>query len=221
MLVNPVRLIKDRMGHPLEAYWEIEVRDANGKLLTFRKFKAKSWLAQFMGVLKGHFTITAGLNANYGNSPVTDISGAVRPYPYVGQNLYNSGLCLNAGSGDSSYGLVVGSSDTPNTVTTYAMGNIIPHGSGANQLVYGQTTMENPTNPSGTNYWIFRIIRTFTNNSGASITVKEIGLIVASWAYDNANTHRFFLIARDVINPVTIPSGATLTVRYIPKITVS
>ena len=223
MLVNPVRLvkdrIKDRMGHPLEAYWEIEVRDTNGKLLTFRKFKAKSWLAQFVFVLKGHFMMTIGVNANAGNTQVTDTSGVARGYPYIGQSIYNSGLCLNAVSGDSSYGLVVGSSDTPNAINTYAMGNIIPHGSGANQLLYGQTTIENPTNPTGTNYWMFRIIRTFTNNSGASITVKEIGLIMASW--DSSGATRYFLIARDVISPVTVPAGATLTVRYIPKITVS
>jgi hypothetical protein len=218
MLVNPVRWVKDRMGHPLEAYWEIEVRDASGKLLTFRKFKAKSWLPQFLGLLKGQFMISFGSSANAGNAPVTDTSGAVRGVPN-NYYLYSCGLQLYAGDGVGDYGLVVGSSDTPNTVNTYTMGAIIPHGNSANQLYYGATSIENPTNPSGTNYWIFRIIRIFTNNSGGSITVKEIGLIVKT--SDSGGTARYFLIARDVISPVTVPAGATLTVRYIPKITVS
>jgi hypothetical protein len=219
MLVNPVRWVKDRMGHPLEAYWEIEVRDASGKLLTFRKFKAKSWLAQFIGMLKGQFMLIYGASANGGNVNIIDTSGTARAYPAVPSYIYNSGLCLYAGDGVGDFGLVVGSSDTPNTVNTYTMGAIISHGNGSGQLYYGATTMENPQNPSGTNYWIFRIIRTFTNNSGGSITVKEIGLIVK--CYDSGGNTRYFLIARDVISPVTVPNGATLTIRYIPKITVS
>jgi hypothetical protein len=220
MLVNPVRWIKDRTGHPLEAYWEIEVRDANGKLLTFRKFKAKSWLPQFLGLVKGQFMTVHGVNTNTGNAPVTDTSGAVRYYPCVGStSAWTVFMSLYAGDGVGDYGLVVGSSDAPNTVNQYAMGAIIPHGNAANQLYYGATTMENPQNPPNTNYWFFRIIRTFTNNSGGSITVKEIGLIVRT--NDSIPATRYFLIARDVISPVTVPNGATLTVRYIPKITVS
>jgi hypothetical protein len=218
MLVNPVRWIKDRIGHPLEAYWEIEVRDASGKLLTFRKFKAKSWLAQFLGIIKGQFMTPYG-TPNNGNVSVTDTSGTARGYPRAESALCNAGLPLYAGESVGDYGLVVGSSDTPNTVNTYTMGAIIPHGNASGQLYYGATTIDNPQNPTNTNYWFFRIIRTFTNNSGASITVKEIGLLVKS--NDSGNVARYFLIARDVISPVTVPNGATLTVRYIPKITVS
>jgi len=220
MLVNPVRLIKDRMGHPLEAFLEIEVRDANGKLLTFRKTKAKSLLAQFLGLVKGQLATTYGSSANAGNSPVLDTGGVTRYYPCTYNNTSPYFLMpANSGQGDSSYGLVVGSSDAPNTVNQYAMGALIPNGTGANQLSYGTHTIENIQNPPGTNYWMFRFIRTFTNNSTSSVTVKEIGLIVLT--NDSGNTGRYFLIARDVISPVTVPSGATLTIRYIFKVTVS
>jgi hypothetical protein len=220
MLVNPVRWVKDRMGHPLEAYLEIEVRDTNGKLLTFRKTKAKSLLAPFLGLVKGQLATSFGSTANAGNSTLLDISGATRTYPATVSNYSTYFLMTsNAGPGDSSYGLVVGSSDAPNAVNQYVMGAIIPNGTGANQLSYGTQTFENIQNPSGTNYWFFRIIRTFTNNSTSSITVKEIGLMVC--AYDSGLAARYFLIARDVISPVTVPSGATLTVRYILKVTVS
>jgi hypothetical protein len=219
MLVNPVRWIKDRVGHPLETFIELEVRDANGKLLTFRKAKAKSWLPQFLGLLKGQFMMIYGTNTNGGNSPVTDTSGTVRYYPRTDYTVYQGVMCLYAGDGVGDYGLVVGSSDTPNVINTYTMGAIIPHGNASGQLYYGATAIENPTNPTGTNNWIFRTIRVFNNNSGASITVKEIGLLVKT--VDTGGAARYFLIARDVISPVTVPSGATLTVRYIVKITVS
>ena len=219
MLVNPVRWIKDRMGHSLEAYWEIEVRDASKKLLTFRKFKAKSWLPQFLALIKGQFAIPYGTSTNKGNAPVTDIFGRGRNYPHPDAYLRYSGLCLYADEGVSDYGIVVGSSDTPNTVNTYAMGAIIPHGSEPGQLRYGSMIIDNPQNPPGTNYWLFKMTRIFLNSSNESITVREIGLIVKTKDFNY--TLAYFLIARDVISPVTVPPDATLTVRYIPKITVS
>jgi hypothetical protein len=219
MLVNPVRWIKDRVGHPLETFIELEVRDASGKLLTFKRAKAKSLLAQFLGLLKGQFAVSWGANVS-GNSPVVDTSGTTRNCPCASGYLYYSGMLLNSGSGDSSYGLVVGTSDAPNAVNQYAMGAIITHGSGTGQLYYGSHTIENVTNPAGTNNWIIRITRVFTNNSTSSVTVKEIGLIALSQD-SGCQPTRYFLIARDVISPVTVPPGSTLTVRYIFKITVS
>jgi hypothetical protein len=220
MLVNPVRWVKDKIiGHPLEAYWEIEVRDANGKLLKFRRNKAKSLLPQFLGLLKGQFMLIFDSDQNAGNSPVTDISGTVRYYPYTTTVIYRTCMCMCAGIGVDEYGLVVGSSDAPNAINQYAMGAKIPHGNESGKLYYGAISFENTSNPPGTNNWIIRIIRTFSNNSGSSITVKEIGLIVK--AYDSTASARLYLIARDVISPVTVPAGSTLTVRYILKITVS
>jgi uncharacterized membrane protein YczE len=68
----------------------------------------------------------------------------------------------------------------------------------------------------------FRVIRTFTNNTSSPITVYEIGLAIAN-AYNIGGTTiytYYFLIARDVLSsPQTIPAGATLTVRYIFKVT--
>jgi hypothetical protein len=221
MLVNPVRWVKDRMGHPLEAYLEIEVRDANGKLLTFRKTKAKSLLAQFLGLLKGQFAISYGVMLNQGNVNIIDTSGVSRSYPLISSSypIQYAGICLFAGEGVGDYGIVVGVSDIANTINQYSMGGQIQHGSGTNQLMYGAMTIESPSNPSGTNNWVVRLIRTFSNSSGSAITVKEIGIIVKTM--DTSPTARYFLIARDVISPVTVPANSTLTVRYILKITVS
>jgi hypothetical protein len=62
--------------------------------------------------------------------------------------------------------------------------------------------------------WLFRVVRSFTNASGAAITVYEVGLIVAlprDWSY-----YACFLLARDVISGgINVPDGATLTLRYV------
>jgi hypothetical protein len=202
-----------------EIYCEVEVRDENGKLLKFKRFKAHSWLKQYYGLVKGLFANPYG-GSSSGNVSITDISGTNRDYPTsISYVIGYIGMSILAAVGDVSYGLVIGTSDTANTINTYNMGGIITHGSGSGQMLYGGITIENPTNPSG-NDWIFRIIRVFTNNSGASITVKEIGIIVR--VLDSTNNARSFLIARDVISAgVTVPNGSTLTVRYIPKITVA
>jgi hypothetical protein len=201
-----------------EIYWEMEVRDENGKLLKFKRFKAHSYLKQYSGLLKGIMTHKYSVD-NSGNVTIKDTSGTDRTYPKSGAYVQFGCMPIMADVSEGDYGIVIGTSDTANTKDTYAMGGVIAHGSGSGQMLYGTTTIENPTNPSG-NDWVFRIIRIFTNNSGASITVKEIGITVK--AYDSGGVFRYFLIARDVISAsVNVPSGSTLTVRYIPKITVA
>jgi len=98
------------------------------------------------------------------------------------------------------------------------LGSKIGHGTGSGQLLYNPMTFEDITNPSG-NILQFRMTRVFTNNSGADITVKEFGLLAKG--KDNTDNPRSFLIARDVLSePITIPDGYSLTLRYIVKITV-
>lgn len=200
----------------LKAYWEIEVRDSKGKLLKRRRFKSHSYLAQFIRMVRGIQYHTYGITNN-GNTSVVDITGTSRTYPYD-TYLYSSGMALNCGAGSSEYGIVVGTGTNPNSTTTYALQSIIAHGTGAGQLSYGSHTFEDIIT-SGSDVF-FRIIRTFTNNSGASITVNEVGLYVK--AVDSSNNARVFCIARDLIpDGQVVPNGATLTIRYIQKITVS
>jgi hypothetical protein len=206
---------KRNLGLP-KAYWEIEVRDKNGKLLEHKRIKSHSWLRAFIGWLKMCATVGG---ATFG-ATITDITGTARTVPYSG-TAYVSAFAMgyNGGAGVETIGILVGSGDTPNSINTYALASKIAHGTGSGQLVHGATTVEDVTNPSG-NDLQFRVTRTFTNNSGASVTTKEIGIYGA--VADSGNTTRYFCIVRDVLpSPSSIPDGATMTVRYIIKITVS
>jgi hypothetical protein len=203
----------------LKAYWEIEVRDKNGKLLERKQFKSHSWLRQFidwlrMCALQGQSTSTVY------TMTINDVTNTARTVPTTGTNNAGS-FCMgyNAPANTSAYGLVVGSGDAPNSTTTYALASQIAHGSSSGQLLYGATTVETVANPSGGDFQ-FRTTRTFTNNSGASVTVKEIGIY--GNVMDTSVYNRSFCIARDILpSPSSIPDGATMTIRYIIKITVS
>jgi hypothetical protein len=202
--------------------WEVEVKDKTGKLVKRYKTPAKSWLKQFIVMLKGEFATRNGAAVGGGNVSVTDETGTARSYPYH-QNISTTAMYMNLSTlgdtGDVSQGIIVGTSDTTNTLTTYALGGKIAHGTASGQLLYGAETIEDVTNPSG-NDLQFRITRTFTNNSGATITVKEVGLLVKKM--DTTAASRSWLIARDVLpSAVDVPDGATLTIRYTVKITVA
>jgi len=212
---------KEKKALTPQILWEIEVKDKTGKLLKRYETPAKSWLKQFIQILKGEFATRHNTSTGNANVSVIDETGTARTYPYHTSSGTGSVCDLSTlgDTGDTTQGIIVGTSDTPNVLGTYALGGKIAHGTSSGQLVYGPETVEDVTNPSG-NDLQFRITRTFTNNSGATITVKEVGLLVKKW--DTSATSRSWLIARDVLpSPVDVPDGATLTIRYVVKITVS
>jgi hypothetical protein len=216
-----MREITEKKTSP-QIIWELEVRDKNGKLLSQRKAPARSWLKAFITILKGEFATRNGANVGNGNVTVVDETGTARSYPIHSSSAYNTNLMNLSTLGDAAdvtQGIIVGTSDTPNGLTTYALGGKIAHGTGSGQLLYGAESIEDVTNPSG-NDLQFRITRTFTNNSGSTITVKEVGLLIKK--LDPTATSRSFLAARDVLpSAVDVPDGATLTIRYVVKITVA
>jgi len=195
---------------PLNVEWEVEVRDKNGKLLERKRGQSKSLLANFLRMLYGLF---AGLSGT-GYITIKDTSGVGRSYP----SLYGTGWPIArvvAPVNDDTHGILVGSGDAPVDPEQYALASKIAHGTGSGQLVYNAVTHEAPV--VSANVTTYRITRTFTNNSGASITVKEIGIAIA----DNiGGTLYYFLIVRDVLpSPSSVPNGATFTCRYTFKVT--
>jgi hypothetical protein len=193
-----------------KAVIEFEVRDKNGKLLQKGKFPAKSWVGNLIRLLNMLWDVWASITTAYNfycysqKSLLLDTTGTARSF---GINTGATGsFGGEAPAGDTSAGILVGTSDSPVSLAQYNLLGLITHGTGSGQLSYGATVVEDLT--IDTTYY-FRIIRTFTNNSGASITVREIGLFLKL-------TTQSFMFARDVpTSPITIPNGSTLTVRYI------
>jgi hypothetical protein len=200
-----------------KAVIEYEVRDKNGKLLSKGRFPAKSWVGNIVcflsDLLKGGTTSSTSTSLYYATTrtDLVDTVNTARGFSIVsgvGSTLFGA----EGGVGDVGAGIVVGSGDTPVNLGQYALASLITHGTGSGQLSYGTTTVETLTKDTA---WYFRVIRTFTNNSGGSVTVKEIGLYVRLWLRESPYYYSC-MFARDVLPaPVTVPNGSTLTVRYI------
>lgn len=203
-------------GHKIGMEYEIEIRDRHGKLISKTKGEAKSWLWNFMAWLREWFALNYGLVPTYS---INDITGTGRTFPTSASKIiYDNGGYINGDSGDENEGIVVGSSDVAVQYDDYALGSKIAHGTGAGQLVYNAQSLENLQYSGGV--ISFRVTRTFTNNSGSSVDVKEIGMYMRQ--LDNTGTARNICVARDVLaSPQSVPDGATLTVRYTISVTVS
>jgi hypothetical protein len=200
-------------------WYEVILKDRNGKVVKRFKRKSESWLVGFIRLLRAF--IMQRYYASVSTTPITTEDGASNQFPATSSpaNMSTAYPCCNGDTGDVSQGMVVGTSDTANTLTTYALGSKIGHGTGSGQLLYSSMTFEDVVNPSG-NILQFRMTRVFTNNSGADITVREFGLL--SKLINSSNQAKSILIARDVLSsPITIPDGYSLTLRYIVKITVA
>jgi hypothetical protein len=193
-----------------KAVIEYEVKDKNGKLIEKGKFPSKSWVGNLIRLLNmlwdtwASVTSTGSVYYYYTKTLYVDTSGSARMLGIISGATGSFGG--EAPAGDTSAGILVGTSDTPVSLGQYNLLGLIPHGTGSGQLSYGATVVEDLT--IDTTYF-FRIIRTFTNNSGASITVREIGLFLKTVSPG-------FMFARDVPpSPITVPAGSTLTIRYI------
>ncbi len=202
---------------------ELEVRDKNGKLISVHRQQSKSLLKNFARILRTMFFAVGDQSSYAVSTTLTDTSGASKTF--YGAYTYGTGasglapICANAPSGNDTHGIQVGNSSTTVTRDDFQLGGKIANGTSAGQLSYGSMTVEDTDGtPPDT---VFRLIRTFTNNTSSAITVYEIGLVIAN-TYISAGSRatNYFLIARDVLSaPQSIPAGATLTVRYIFKVT--
>ena len=200
--------MKEEREKTISLEYEIVVTDKEGKEIhKIEKRPAKSYVKQFLQALRVFLAqTTVSMKDTSGNSV------NVNPKPTG----YYTSVKADAGDSDDSYGIQVGTGDAAVTNNDYALDNKIAHGSGAGQLQYGATSFYDIIEDGG--YIKFTISRTFFNASGASIDVKEIGLV----GYLDATTEHWgnFLLIRDVLaSAVTVDSGNTLTVQYTLKTT--
>lgn len=116
-------------------------------------------------------------------------------------------------SGNDRDGLIVGTGTTPPAVDDWDLENLIPHGAGAGQLDYGPTGTGLALDVANNNVkWTWE--RVFNNNSGADITINEVGLVQSSQgSFSNRIPMLFF---RGVFGaPPTITAGTSRTVKVI------
>jgi hypothetical protein len=121
-------------------------------------------------------------------------------------------------AGSTTNGIAVGTGTTANSPTTGALAAPIGNGTGAGQLSYGDHTFTAPVISGSTTSFTFS--RPFTNNSGASITISEVGAFDVQ--LESTGVYQTCLVFRDVLaTSITVANTATTTATYTIGVTTS
>jgi len=229
--------IKDTIQDALKLHNNIDIRltvvvkDKNGKIIKQHKQRSHSFLMNFMAMLATTITNPFGSWNNYYYFRI--VTGIWYSLDYA--NTYATKLfSMMDTNNDSSYGIVVGTGTTPPTPNDFALENQIVNGTSTGQLVYNAHTVSpagasggigpsstTPTSgvltPSG-NTTSVQVSRTFQNQSGASITVSEVGIISQTEVW-SVNSYTILIIHDLLSSPITIPNMSILSITYTISVT--
>lgn len=193
--------------------------------IDFSTFNARKQLIKKTGFLKSHSYVIGylacieALFGNYERAPsfmrwATDTGGTPRSYSSGFPSMVTDNskpYPIMADALDDTTGILVGTGTNAPANDDYTLQTKIAHGSGAGQLVHGTANVSCPT-IVGANVDMV-ISRPFTNASGGSITVREVGVQTKLY---NAN---LTLLLRDSVNQ-TIANGEFSLVTYLFRTTV-
>jgi hypothetical protein len=189
---------------------KVELKDKNGKVTKTLTKECKSYVRQLIDILHNCMA--------YDNTANIKDTGAVSRAIGCGLGGTNGAiddvLCVNSAAGDSTCGIQVGTGVIAVTISDYYLPSLITHGDTATHLNYGALSVGSVAIVGSTAK--FTIARTFTNNSGADIDVKEVALITKSAAPGDSFK---FMLEHTLLN-FTIANGTSGTVTYTISVTV-
>ena len=187
--------------------------DARGHLAQRLIQRSDSFLPNFVGMLYSQLNTPYNGNGTSGSGTTTSNASAAFIDSYSTSANTLEMLATNDSSGDASYGIQVGTGTAANSTSTYILASQIANGTGSGQLSYGPHNYSWST--GGTSTVVSR--GPFINNSGASITVSEVGLV-----WESNGTGYPFLMIRDVLSSsFTVANGGSFVAQYTIAITVS
>jgi hypothetical protein len=165
------------------------VHTKEGKIIKrYPCLKNKSLLKQFTQLLMVQISQIA--------QTITDTSGTPNPFSPNAINLSSPGAI-----GDKTLGIQIGSDDTPVTMSDYVLG--APITTNVDYLLQS-IAIQNPNAST----WRISTARAFTNNTGSTLSIKEVGFIglAVSTAYK-------FLLDR-ALYAVDVGDGLTVTFTF-------
>jgi hypothetical protein len=202
-----------KMKQPLlEAYLTIKVFDKNGKEKFHFYDKSRSWTKNYYSFIFSHANFGGSMRVVDGTNFVDTLGVNKESYPFTWST---SGVPFwgpnTVGYGN---GVIIGIGETAEDPDSYALGSQVANGTGAGQMEWGTQTQ---TYALITLTYKVTHSRTFTNNSGGLITVKETGL-EAGW-YSLGGVKKFLINRDRVIPGVAVEDGETLYVGYTIQLT--
>ena len=193
----------------------IIVRDKDGKVIKRYKQKSHSPTANFIGLMLpltwykstgSSWTLTNTSNSTFSYAPKIANPGFGIRYPNTSIN--NNDYIVN---------ILVGDGSNSNPYSAYNLSAPISNGSGAGQLLYSSLSI--PTNITiNGNQAYFIISQSYANQSGATITISEVGIIIYLFTSDapDVNVEKGnLLVWYDVLSsPISVGNGQSVVIYY-------
>jgi hypothetical protein len=194
---------------------DMEVKNSNGEIIQKTSEEGHSWVRNFYNLYATFMVDSSVLGTGLDVFDDANVkSGSGTPREYAGNTSTNNNYHFWRGIdavGDGN-GIRLGTSNEPFDIDDFGMPGVIQHGNGAGQLYH--YAMPARTTSFDRNKWQLSVIfkRTFSNNSGDTIVIRETGMYSkGSYPSYSATT----LMLRDVLaTPVSIPHGALITCTY-------
>jgi hypothetical protein len=202
----------DRDLPTFNAYLVIIVKDEDGKVINVHRQRSHSPTSNFIRLLLPYtwYSITGQ------QITVTNINGSSNSWaPYRGQVSYP-----NTANNAPSYVLMiqVGTGTQSNLSSVTHLAAPVGNGSGPGELIYGTPAVSTNITASGSSAY-FYVSQSVINNSGASITITEIGLVTQIWVNGPGCGYSVnfgpVLMWYDVLSSaITIPNGGSAVIYY-------
>ncbi|KKM71270.1 hypothetical protein LCGC14_1432360 [marine sediment metagenome] len=174
----------------------IAVRDPQGRVTRRRRFRSRSFLQQWNRLIAAQVLWTT--------ITIKDVDNVDKS---VTQATWN--FRMNGGAADPSRGIVIGTGTTAVAIGDYKLEALIPEGAGAGQMNYQACSVAMPVIAAP--YCSFKVARVVTNNSGDTITVKELGVYAVMLVPGNPSG----CVIRDVLGtPLDVLDGGSISVDY-------
>jgi len=193
----------------------IIVRDKDGKVIKRYKQKSHSPTSNFIGIM-----LPATWYTTTGNT-FTFISTSNSTYNYkpYGPNMSYGINYPNSNSNQQTYliNIMVGSGSQINTYNAYNLKAPITNGSGTGQLIYSTLNIPTGITING-NQAYFIVSQTFVNQSGNTVNITEVGIVINLGIHDSANKQDFtgsVLTWYDVLSsPISVANGQQVVIYY-------
>lgn len=191
----------------LRAYYEIKVWDRRGRIIrSTGKRISRSFTERFLLALLSQMRQQA-------LAGMKDILGATRTFSF---NAASFGMGLIAGIGVDDLGIVIGTDATGETISDFQLAAQIFEGTGAGQMQHQAVAgpfapTVSPPDAS------FTFTRSFNNNSGGAITVRETAIYMR---FRSGVSNFSFCGLRDTPASLAVPNGGGASVSYTIQVTV-
>ena len=199
-----------------KAYITIVVRNEKGEIVKIHKQWSHSPTSNFMGLF-----LPTNWYSNTGNTwTITNINGISHQFHPGAGGGANSPIYPSTGSNYPSYlvGIQVGSGQQSNPYSAYKLAAPIANGVGSGQLLYGQPSVSQTPIVSGSSVY-FIISQAFNNQSGGTVTITELGILVDLnlWIQGGGGQQNlgYFLVWYDVLSSaISVPNGGSIVIYY-------